>query len=41
MPKRFEVLYNHPLYMLGRQINNITCKKNTFISNTSPMFDLK
>ena len=27
MPKRFEALYNHPLYMLGRQINSITCKK--------------
>ena len=30
MPKRFEALYNHPLCMLGRQINNITCKKKHF-----------
>ena len=37
--KGFEALYNHLLYMLGRQTTIHV--KNTFISNTSLMFDLK
>ena len=37
--KGIEALYNHLLYMFGRKTTLHV--KNTFISNTSLMFDLK